>query len=464
MLYSRVAAVAATQLFLCASALFCQTGGLETQTKTMDQMGMGHMNMDHMDMSTGSHEAAGHAMDHMDMGEMNLSGSFLMNLSSGSAVNPAAWPMPMVMKPFGSWNAMFMAQGFLVETQQSGPRGGDKLYSPNWLMGNLEHSLGKKSAVQLQVMMSLDPATITQRRYPLLFQTGESAFGRPIVDAQHPHDLFMALNLQYARELNSHTVLQLSYGPVADPALGPVAYPHRASAMELPQATLAHHWQDSTHIANNVVTAGIAYRKFKLEASGFYGREPNENRWNIDFGPMNSWSTRLWFFPTRNWAAQVSVGRLANPEVTHPGDVVRSTASIQYSKPLPGGSWSSSLIWGRNHATDSGQNTNSYTAETVVPFHRRNFITGRAELVDKNELFSDDEDLEHSLAHTVGSTFRIGSYTAGYTRDIRLSSRVQTGIGANVEFYTLPDALKPYYGNHPVGGNIFIRVRLQAPE
>ncbi len=421
---------------------------------------------------SGDHSMSGmdmQGMDHSTMPGMqitgvNLAGSFLMNLSSGTSANPATWQMPMIMKPVGSWNAMFMGQAFIVDTQQSGPRGGDKLYSANWFMANAEHSVGEHGAFQFQFMFSLDPATITNRRYPLLFQTGEGAYGKPIVDGQHPHDLFMALNLQYARELNKNTILELSFGPVADPALGPTAYPHRASASELPQATLGHHWEDSTHIANEVVTAGIAYRRVKLEASGFYGREPNENRWNIDYGPINSWSARFWYFPTRNWATQVSVGRLARPEELQPGDVVRSTASLEYTKPLPGGSWSSSFVWGRNHSTATHHNTDAYTLETVVPLHRRNFITGRFELVDKDELFADQPEVEEQLTHTAGSTFRIGAYTMGYTRDIPLFAHLQTGIGGNIQLYTLPAAIKPYYGDSPIGGNIFVRFRLRARE
>lgn len=97
--------------------------------------------------------------------------------------------------------------------------------------------------------------------------------------------------------------------------------PHRASALELPQAAIGHHWQDSTHIANNVLTGGVTYGKVRLEASGFYGREPNEARWNIDWGAMNSWSSRLSFFPSKNWTAQVSVGRLQDRESSHAGSI-----------------------------------------------------------------------------------------------------------------------------------------------
>jgi hypothetical protein len=327
-------------------------------------------------------------MPAMNMVQMNPASMFLMNNMSGTAVNSAAWPMPMLMKPFGSWNTMYMAQAFLNDTQQSGPRGSDKFYSINWFMADAEHRAGENGAFQFQLMLSLDPATITDRRYPLLFQTGETAFGKPIIDGQHPHDFIMSLGFQYALSLGENTTLVLYFAPVGDPALGPIAYPHRASAMELPQATLAHHWQDSTHIANEVVTAGIAYKKIRLEASGFYGSEPDEFRWNIDSGPINSWSTRLWYFPSKNWAIQASVGHLAHPEMLEPGDQTRSTASVEYSKPLPGGSWSSSVIWGRDHSTYTKRNLNSYTVESVLSVRRNNFISGRIELVDKDELFA----------------------------------------------------------------------------
>ena len=396
------------------------------------------------------------------MVDMNSASMFLMDESSGTSMNPASWPMPMLMLHFGKWNTMFMGTAFLVDTQQSGPRGGDKLYSPNWFMVSAEHRVGARGAFETVLMLSLEPATITDRRYPLLFQTGETAYGAPLVDAQHPHNFIMGLGFHYTHELGEDTILDAYFAPVGDPALGPVAYPHRASAMGLPQATLSHHWQDSTHIADDVITLGISHNKLKLEASGFYGSEPGENRWIIQYGPINSWSTRLWFFPGKNWAAQVSLGRLAHPEALEPGDQVRTTASLHYTKPMSSGSWSSSLIWGRIHSTATQRDLNSYLAESVLPIRSKNFITGRFELVDKDELFSDQPDLQARLDLQYGSTFRIGAYTVGYTRDIDLFRDVETGIGANFTAYSLPGAIKPYYGDHPVGGNIFIRFRLRS--
>src|SRR5579863_1625310 len=406
--------------------------------------------------------SAAHAQ--MNMVDMNAASMDLTNIASGTSVNPDSWPMPMIMTHFRSWNTMFMGEAFLVDTQQSGPRGGDKLYSPNWFMVSAEHRAGADGAFQMDLMLSLDAATITDRRYPLLFQTGETAFGQAIVDGQHPHNLIMALGFHYIRELGTKTRLEVYFAPVGDPALGPVAYPHRASAAELPEAPISHHWQDSTHIADEVLTVGISHRKVRLEASGFYGSEPGENRWIIQTGPINSWATRLWFFPTKNWAAQVSVGRIVHPEALEPGDQVRATASLQYIKPMPGGSWASTFVWGRNHRTATLRNLNSYLVESVLPVARKNFITGRAELVDKDELFAGQSDIEQHLDLLYGSTFSIGAYTLGYTRDVALFRFVETGVGANFTTYSLPDAIKPYYSSHPLGGNIFVRFRLKPHE
>ena len=200
----------------------------------------------------------------------------------------------------------------------------------------------------------------------------------------------------------------------------------------------------------------------RIEASGFYGSEPNENRWNIDWGPMDSWSTRLSIFPTEHWMAQVSLGRLAQPERQEQGSVVRSTASLHYTVPLRGAAWATSFIGGRNHEVLKQRNLNSYLLESVVPLSRRNLLTGRAELVDKDELFEGDPTRAVQLASTAGSTFRIGAYTFGYTRDIGTWEHLQAGVGVNVTAYTLPDAIKPDYGQRPFGVNVFARFGLKS--
>ena len=412
------------------------------------------------DTSAHHHDMAGMKM------EMTPAGDYLMNLASGTSLNPKSWPMPMIMVHPGGWQLMFMGVAFIVDTQQSGPRAADKFYSANWGMLSAEHPLGKGS-VMFQTMLSLEPATVTNRRYPLLFQTGETAYGTPLVDAQHPHDFVMSLGVHYARPVGENTIVSLYFAPVGDPALGPVAYPHRASAEELPQATISHHLQDSTHIANEVLTAGIQYKKVRVEASGFYGTEPDESRWNIDYGPINSWSTRVSVFPSANWMGQFSIGRLARPERQEQGDSVRTTASLHYTRPLAGGAWSSSFIWGRNHKLLDGTSVDSFLGETVAPIGKRNFVTGRVEVVDKDELFKNIQVITGFVnplpvpVFAISHAFRIGAYTAGYTRDFKVFDNVQTGIGANVTAYHVPDAIQRFYGRHPYGVNVFLRVRLR---
>jgi hypothetical protein len=346
---------------------------------------------------------------------------------------------------------MFMGQGFLVDTQQSGPRGADKLYSANWGMASAQHSLALGSLrgnIMFDAMLSLEPATVTNRSYPLLFQTGETAYGRPLTDAQHPHDFVMALGAHYVLPVGEHTLVDFYYAGVGDPALGPVAFPHRASASELPQAPIGHHWQDSTHIANNVATVGLKYRWIKLEASGFRGAEPNENRWNIDWGRMDSYSGRLSVLPSKNWTAQFSAGRLTKPEAAEAGDVVRTTASIHYTRVRGSGeAWSTSAIWGRNHNTANRRDSNTWLLETLFPATRKDFLTARFEVADKDDLLPE--------------AFRVKAVTGGYTRDLSTRSILETGIGANVTGYLIPTAIQPAYGGHPWGLNVYFRVRLK---
>jgi hypothetical protein len=366
----------------------------------------------------------------------NFAGNLLMNQASGTSINPTSWQMPMWMSTAGSWNLMLMGNAFVVDTQQSGPRGGDKLYSANMFMLGAEHGVGRGS-VMIDTMLSLEPATVESRRYPLLFQTGETAYGQPLVDAQHPHNFVANLGIHYARPVGP-AVVQFYYAPVGDPALGPVAYPHRASAAELPQAPIGHHWQDSTHIGTNVVTAAVRYRKLRIEASGFHGAEPGENRWTINWGGVDSWSTRFSVMPTGNWLLQVSQGRLADPERVGAGTVVRTTASAHYTR----GEWSSSFVWGRN------AELNSWLAETVAPAGRRNWVTGRFEVVDKDEL-------------EVAGVWRVAAYTAGYTRDVAVMEHFVAGVGVNGSVYGIPAGLRGTYGERPAGVNVFLRLRLK---
>jgi hypothetical protein len=308
-------------------------------------------------------------------------------------------------------------------------------------------------------MFSLEPATISNRRYPELFQQGETAFGRPIVDGQHPHDFFMELAALYDYKVADGTVLSLYAAPMGDPAMGPVAYPHRASASEDPIAPLGHHLQDSTHIAADVVTVGITHRKLRLEASGFHGREPDEFRWNLDSGKIDSWSTRVTANLAQNWSAQSSIAQLHSPESLAPAeDVRRMTPSVQYNRPLQKGNWASLLLWGRNQDLASGNVGNSYLLESTLRFLERNFAWTRIENVDRTNELLVGENLE-PLGFRERYFTRVQAYTVGYEREVGHIPHLSTALGGQFTWYGVPETLKATYGEHPVGGILFLRLR-----
>ena len=397
----------------------------------------------------------------MSMKSDNFLDQIEHHASAGTSAEPNSTPVPMLMSMHGNWMWMFHANVFVTDLQQSGPRGADKFFSTNWFMPMAQRRLGP-GQLTLRVMLSLEPATISGRQYPLLFQQGETAFGVPIVDGQHPHDFFMEIAGLYDWKLGEKTLLSFYGAPVGDPALGPTAYPHRASAMENPVGTLGHHQEDSTHIAYNVVTAGLTHGVARVEASGFHGREPNENRWNIDGGAIDSWSTRFTLQPGQNWSGQYSYGRLVSPEALFPAEnQERMTASVMYNRPFAHGNWASTAVWGRTRSLGDYSKENSYLLESTMRFAAKNYGWIRLENAGRsNELLAGEKPLpigfrEEPLGH-------VQAYTFGYDRDVDLVPRWRTAVGAQVTTYGVPGVLQGIYGTNPVGVAMFIRFRPAA--
>lgn len=385
----------------------------------------------------------------------------LEHATSGTSAQPNSVPQPMFMTGTGKWMFMFHNEIFFNLEQQSGPSGSDKFFSTNWFMPMVQHEAGS-GYLTLRAMLSLEPATVTDRFYPELFQQGETAFGRPLVNGQHPHNFFMELAGLYDWKLGENSLLSFYAAPVGDPAMGPPAYAHRISASEDPLAPLGHHLQDSTHIAYDVVTAGLTYRWLRLEASGFHGQEPGEFRWGISAGAIDSWSTRLTVQPGENWSAQYSFAHLTSPEALNPqNDVQRMTASVTYNRPLSKGNWASTVIWGRNHVLPTGEDFNSYLAESTLHFFNREYVWGRIENVDRtNELLLAGQPEPPGFQERFLA--RVQAYTAGYDHDFHLIPGWATALGAQFTWYGKPAFLDPIYGRHPAGAIVFIRMRPAA--
>lgn len=401
-----------------------------------------HAGIDHAAMD---HDAAAPSEDDMAMAATSR---YPATAGSGTSLLPANEGMDGLHVPLGDWTVM--AHGFVTAqyTDHSGPRGDDKFYSTSMLMVTGERE-GDWGRLQLKSMLSLEPA-MERRGYPNLFATGETANGLPLIDRQHPHDLFMELAARVDVNIGESSRLFLYGGPVGEPAIGPSAFMMRGSAKYNPEAPISHHWFDSTHITYGVVTAGIATSLLQLEGSAFRGAEPDEKRWDIETPKLDSWSVRATLTPSTAWAIQASYARIEQPEALHPGqDEKRFTASAHYDN----GAGVSAMLAYSNKKRVPGTSLDAWLGEANWDIDRANSIFGRIEHVANDEFFPDHAHPLHDR------TFRVTKFQAGYARRIPIGP-VQLALGGSVSAYAKPSALDPYYGDNPWGYTLFARITL----
>ncbi len=358
------------------------------------------------------------------------------------------------MEPMDHWMTMVHAYAFLSVNRQGGPSGDREFESENhfMLVSARRWAGGKLSFLGT---FTLEPATIPPRGSAELFQRGETYHGVLLVDRQHPHDLFVQLAASWEKALSSRWKLRLYAAPVGEPALGPVAYPHRLSASENPTAPLSHHNQDSTHIAADVATLGVTAGIFALEGSAFHGREPDENRWNIDQGRIDSYSGRLAVRPLPELFVQVSSGHLEHPEAIEAGNQTRTTASASYQRGDPSGFIAATLAVGENRTAEGPEWGNLF--EWTWKFAGKNFLYGRLESVDR-----DAYELVHKRQRPEGvppDRVSVQAATLGFTRGFSWLAEAETGLGADVTFYRFPPRFDSVYGSRPISLHGFLRIR-----
>ena len=373
--------------------------------------------------------------------------------ASGTSWQPDSASMEGLMASLGPWSAMLHGYATAIYDSQGGPRGDDKAFVESMLMGMAQRPLAG-GTFTVRGMFSLDPL-MGKGGYPLLLATGETADGRTaLVDRQHPHDFVMELAGVYSHPIDKQSSGFLYVGWPGEPALGPVTFMHRFSGEANPEAPIDHHWLDSTHITFGVVTAGYVWGPLKLEASDFTGREPNQNRWDLDHPRFDSWSMRTTLNPTRDLSMQVSYGYLKSPEQLEPNvDQRRTTASVTYNLPLRSGNWQSLIAWGRDQNLP-GHTLDAYLAETAASFGRHTLF-GRAEWAEKDELF--DDDPTNLLYRRV---FDVAKLSVGYFYTLPIRGGVAADVGGLVSKYDLPSSLTPYYGSDPTSFMLFTRFKL----
>ena len=449
-----------------------EMGGMKMQpapakTDSMRMGGMPGMQMPanptdsaHMAMPGMKH----HSAEDMMIGPVGVS---MERMGSGTTWIPDDVTLPSRRRMLGDW--MLMAHGFVFAQydKQSGERGNDQFGSLNWGMLMATHDFAG-GRFQARTMLSLDPLTVTKHGYPLLLQTGETYKGQPLHDRQHPHDFWMELGALYQREINKGLAWSFYAAPSGEPALGPVAFMHRPSAMDNPAAPLTHHWQDATHVSFGVLTAGLYSRRWQLEGSVFNGREPDESRWNFDPIKLDSYSGRLTVNPTDHWSLAGGYGYLKSPESLNPGESMhRITASVLHGARLGAdGQWASAVIWGVNKHSGQPSWSNGFLAESEAILDKHNTLFGRTELVQKSaaDFVVDNPVVLRSGAVLPGfpasQEFKVGALQLGYVRELARMHWATIGLGAAGTLNFVPASLEPYYGSrNPAGTFVFVRLR-----
>lgn len=434
-------------LLLIASGILVANISM-AQEAEMDHSHMDHHHAGKSDAKNTDDNASMRGGHHMT----GALGSYPMTReASGTSWQPDSSPHTGIMDMLGDWNMMAHGNINFVYDQQGGPRGDTKAFASSMLMVMGQHPAGG-GTLGLRGMFSLDPL-MGKAGYPLLFQTGETADGTtPLIDRQHPHDLIAELAATYSRPVGADSSVFVYAGLPGEPALGPAAFMHRFSGMDNPESPITHHWLDSTHITYGVTTLGYVYRNWKLETSVFRGREPDQFRYNIETGKLDSHSVRLTYNPTPNWSAQISQGYIKSPEALESDENIRrTTASVTADLPYGTNHWQTTFAWGRNKGSHHGA-SDAYLLESALTIHGTHTFFGRIERADKGELFLPGSPL-------ADESFTIKKLSVGYIHDFAFERDYKLGIGGLVSAYSIPSELDSTYGNNPSSFMLFARMK-----
>lgn len=362
--------------------------------------------------------------------------------------------------PAPPWTTMYHGYAFLTSNRQGGPSGEQDFDSINHLMVAASRTWGRRT-LELLGTFTAEPMTVTPSGAPLLFQRGETYRKVLLVDRQHPHDMFVHLGARLTVAFSPRRSVQIAAAPVGEPTVGPTPFVHRLTSSENPLAPLAHHNQDSTHISADVLAAGIRLGPLGLEGSAFHGREPDENRWDVDQGGLDSYAGRVSWRPSPEIYIQVSAARREHPEEVEEGNQTRQTASIEFERRREAGFAAATLVAGRNLLEDGTQEWGTLL-EGTWKFRGRHFLYGRAEKVDR-DLF----ELQNKAQRPVTVPARrvaVEALTIGYTRELPALRTMETGLGAALTMYRFDDRLEAAYGERPVSAQIFLRLRSGSPQ
>jgi hypothetical protein len=198
----------------------------------------------------------------------------------------------------------------------------------------------------------------------------------------------------------------------------------------------------------------------QVEGTLFHGREPDDDRYDFDFGALDSYGGRITVNPTPRWSLAGSYGYLKSPEALRPDENQhRLGASILYARRIAReGDWATALVYGANKHVVPGASSHGFEhsllLESNVQFDDRNSLFGRAEWVQKSgaELVIPDADPE--------ANFDVSGFVLGYVREVAEYAGASLGLGVRGSLNFLPEGLKAAYGTRtPADIALYARLR-----
>ena len=370
----------------------------------------------------------------------------------------ACQPLAMAGMPMGMW--MAHGNAFLVQTIAEGPRARNRFAVPNMMMADAGHTVGDQHYLNVNLMLTFERWTFPKDGYPELLQIGErNEDDQPYIDGQHPHSSpIMGLTISDTIRLgDGKDHLKVFFAPRGQATEGPIAFMHRPTGMINPDAPLGHHiGQDVSHITSTVFGASLALGRTRIEASTFYGREPEPSKVDLPLGTPNSYAGRLIYEFSDDLQAMASASYVKEPEPHDPTleKIYRYSASA-YSRHDLNSGWMlhNSFVFGLTNFYDDASALRSFLDEFWFHSDSRHNFWGRVEVLEITP-----NELAIPVVSGGNDPHWITALTAGYTHDFMKFDGSKFGAGLSITKNFLPSEFRAAYGGDPWSGRIFVQL------
>ena len=340
--------------------------------------------------------------------------------------------------------AMVRLNQFILYSHTFGRRGKSRVTGPGMWMLMYDKDLSSRNHLSVDVMGTPEHLTVGDKGTPQLLQTEN-------IDAMHPHDYIMAVELRDSVTLDDakNERLTFLFAPRGEAAIGPVPFMHRESAEGNPDAPLGHTLQDGFHDVSTVLGVEYQFARTTIESTAFSG---HDIVWPLPLHRPDSYSFRVnqkidgHLGIGASYADALLPGDTGGPEHNH---FVAAWLTASYL--IGHNALKASLIWGRGHAAHRAP-LNSFLEEAVYQRGRNKFYN-RAEILQISPA-----QLDLLGANGAARPKWAGALTVGYERTLFEKSGLTLFAGGSYTKDLIPTAFEGAYGAYPGGEKVYLRV------